>query len=210
MKNLPLLIGTLLGTFALIFGVVFFFSKSSEVTADPTLVQGNMNHVKGNQDSNIVVVEFSDFQCPACAATQPYIDQIYQDYQDKIKFVYRHFPLHSLHPNAQLAAQAAEVAAEEGKFWEYHDLLFANQSDWENLSGDELLEKFSAYAQQLQIDKTLFSERIESDQIKQRVQSDEQAALQLGLNSTPTFFVNDRKVPAPEIRSTIDSLLTNE
>lgn len=210
MKNLPLLLGTLLGTFALIFGIVFFFAQSSQQSADLGLVQGAKSHVKGNLDSKIVVVEFSDFQCPACGAIQPFIRQIFDEYQNKIQFVYRHYPLHSLHPNAQLAAQAAEVAADEGKFWEYHDLLFDKQTEWENLTGEALIEQFSAYAQQLQIDKTVFSEKIESDQIKAKVATDEQDALKLGLNSTPTFFVNDRKVPAPEIRSAIESLLNND
>ena len=88
--------------------------------------------VKGNRSAPVVLVEYSDFQCPACAASAPLVKQLTEEFGNKIAFVYRHFPLPQ-HKNAYPAAQAAEAAGKQGKFWEMADLIFANQTKWENL-----------------------------------------------------------------------------
>ncbi len=207
MKNIPLLVGTLFGTLALVFGVAFFLSSSSNKEYDMALVVGDSRNIKGNPSATVTVVEFSDFECPACKATVPLVDQIFEDYQDQIQLVYRHYPLHSLHPNAQLAAQAAEVAADEGKFWQYHDILFERQRIWSELTGEELLSTLGDYAQELEIDKNSFLEKIGSDNIKNRVTSDESDAMSLSLSGTPSFLVNGRKVAAPDLRSAIEDVL---
>ena len=207
MKNIPLLVGTLVGTLILVFGLASFLSSSSNKAYDSTLVMCDARNVKGNLDSAVTVVEFSDFQCPACRATLPLVDQVFEEYQDRVKLVYRHYPLHSLHPNAHMAAQAAEVAADEGKFWQYHDVLFERQSEWAELTGEELLNTFGDYAQELEIDKNSFLEKIGSDNIKNRVSSDESDAMSLSLSGTPSFLVNGRKVAAPDLRSAIEDAL---
>jgi protein-disulfide isomerase len=86
--------------------------------------------VKGNKDSKVIVVEYSDFQCPACAAYFPMVEQVMDEYKDKVAFVYRHFPLTSIHPHAEPMARAAEAAGKQGKFWEMYELIFKNQNAW--------------------------------------------------------------------------------
>lgn len=98
--------------------------KSVELGSAPT---------KGSANAQVTIVEFSDFQCPFCKRVVPTLQQISQTYKDKVKLVYKHLPLTAIHPNAQKAAEAAECANEQGKFWQYHDTLFENQAAWSNL-----------------------------------------------------------------------------
>jgi protein-disulfide isomerase len=213
MKNLPLLIGTILGTIILVIVLAVAFSSggtspSDQVVPDEQLVTAN-SHIKGAAESaKVTIVEFSDLQCPACRAAQPLVQKILNQYPNDVRLAYRHYPLDSIHPNARAAGVAAEAAAQEGKFWEMHDLLFDNQPAWAEIRDrGELNEKFAEYAQQLQIDKTSFLEKIESDQAKAKVQEDTSAAQQLGISATPTFFVNGRQTPAPQLESTVQSII---
>lgn len=213
MKNLPLLIGTILGTIILVFGVVFMFSKNTQnefVPADPAIVEGAKRNSTGSAESTVKIVEFSDFQCPACRATEPLVELIREDYSDKVEFVYRHFPLVSLHPNAQMAAQAAEVAADYNLFWEYHQLLFSRQADWEALSSQDAIDAFGIYAQELEIDKEEFLSKIQSDDVKNRVARDVSDATQLKVNSTPTFYVNGVKTSAPQLIEAVEAALSEK
>jgi protein-disulfide isomerase len=142
----------------------------------------------GAADAPITIVEFSDFQCPFCERffneTYP---QLKQKYGDKIHFVYRDFPLSQIHPQADIAAQAANCANAEGKFWEYHDILFKNQS---KLQRDDLI----GYATQLGIDKAKFSKCIDSRTYDPQINQDLQDGFNLGVGGTPTFFINGRPV----------------
>lgn len=87
-------------------------------------------HTKGSENPKVIIVEFSDFQCPACAGFTPFMEQVLNDYPENVALQYRHFPLDMIHPYADAAARAAEAAAAQGKFWEMHDLLFERQQDW--------------------------------------------------------------------------------
>ena len=215
MKNIPLLIGTILGTLGLIVLIAVMFSRSDPnsssteaLTVDPALVAGEKRLAKGPAEARVTVVEFSDFQCPACKAVQPLVQQLTQTYPDQVQVVYRHFPLDSIHPNARLAAVATEVAQDYGKFWEMHDLLFARQGDWDTItSRDQLKETFANYAQELEIDKSEFLTKIEDNAYAERVQADASLAGELNLQSTPTFFVNGVMTPAPQLSSAVQSVL---
>lgn len=99
----------------------------------PKLVGVGQAPTRGGQNALVTIVEFSDFQCPFCARAKPTVDRILQEYGDRVTFVYKHFPLSQIHPRAQKAAEAAECARDEGKFWEFHDKLFETQADWANL-----------------------------------------------------------------------------
>src|SRR5690606_29220292 len=107
------------------------------------------NTMTGSLDAKVTVVEFGDMQCPACASAHPVVKQIINEYGDNpdFNFVFRHFPLSSIHPHAQISAEAVEAAGDQGKFWEMHDLLFTRQSEW--ASGGNPLDKFVAYAGEL-------------------------------------------------------------
>lgn len=208
MKNLPLLIGTLVVMTALIFGVVSFFSKGgqSHAISQEVLLSDNP-HVRGNVDAPVTIVEFSDFQCPACAYTRTLIEKVLADYPDKVRLVYRNFPLSSIHHNAQLAAQAAEVAGEKGLFWEYHDVLFTNQEKWSQLEGKKLLlDQLASYAEEVGIDKESFLERIDSDYIKSLVNEDVVLGNQLKLRGTPTLYVNGQPTPASQLIKQVESI----
>lgn len=213
MKNLPLLIGTLVVTLGLVVGVVFIFSRqgvSQSQPVDPAQLVTEQSHARGPDSAVVTIVEFSDFQCPACRATQSTIKQVLGVYPEQVRLVYRHFPLTSIHPNAQLAAQASEVAAEEGKFWEYHDLLFDRQAIWSELESKQaFIEQLADYAEELGIDKPSFLERIDSDHIKSLVTADAVAGNQLNIQATPTLFVNGRHSPATQLQNQVESVINN-
>lgn len=222
MKNLPLLVGTIIGSLVLVIGIAFFFSGGSgapqqvtpetfaEVEPEPEeTILADARNVKGNEEAPITIVEFSDFQCPACKAVEPLVAQIALQYPEDVKIVYRHFPLNSIHPYAQLAAYASEAAADEGMFWEYHDKLFEQQTVWAQMrSASEVEDAFVMYAEELGIDTGSFREKIASQQIKDRVLQDVADANTLSLSGTPTLFVNNRRVPAPgQLPAIVQSLV---
>lgn len=150
------------------------------------------DHVKGNTEASITIVEYSDFQCPACAQYFNILQQINQDFGDKIKFVYRHFPLKTIHPNAYSAALTAEAASLQGKFWEMHDQLFINQSAWSPLPNPD--EAFLNYAQAIGLDINKFQEDLKNSEGKNKVDADLADAYKNNLPGTPTFFINGERI----------------
>lgn len=200
MKNVPLLIGTLLLTVAIVVGLAMMFSQPEEaVVVDSSIVVKEDRPVKGTTESaKVTIVEFSDFQCPTCRAYAPMVEEVLQKYPDDVRFIYRHFPLNTIHPNAQKAALAAEAARGDDKFWEMHDLLFAEQTIWANLSAADFDKKLEEYVEKLQIDKSEFQKRIESNEVKEVVSVDYADGVRAGVNGTPTFFINGKSVSAPQ------------
>ncbi len=146
------------------------------------------DYFKDNSNATVTIVEYSDFQCPACAQYYQMLKQVHTDFGDKIKFVYRHFPLRTIHPNAQAASEAAVAAGLQGRFWEMHDQLFENQTSWSNLAKPE--ESFIRYAENLGLNVEQFKSDLKSSQVKDRVNRDYNDAIKNGLNGTPTFFIN--------------------
>ncbi|MEX0895815.1 MAG: DsbA family protein [Patescibacteria group bacterium] len=209
MKNIPLLLGTIAGTLLLIMGVAFFFSQEApeQASVDPSVVTQDARHTYGPDNAAVTVVKFSDFQCPSCRAAAPLVTDLKERYPEDVQVVYRHFPLDSF-ANSRLAATASEVAAESGLFWEYHDLLFDNQQTWSAISGrGEVLEEFAGYAEQLEIDKAIFLERMEDSELMQNVETDRQVGEALQVTATPTFFVNGERISAPQLLAAVESAL---
>ncbi len=161
----------------------------------------------GPANAPITLVEFGDFQCPFC---RDWEQQTYQPllaaYPGKIRFVFRDFPLTSIHPNAMPAAEAAQCANEQGAFWQYHDKLFGS----ENLSDDV----YKQYAQDLHLDMTRFNDCLTNHTYAKAIQSDSDFAVNLGVNSTPTFFVNGLAIigaqPLNSFTNVIDKELAGE
>jgi protein-disulfide isomerase len=143
----------------------------------------------GTADAAVAVVEFSDFQCPYCAQAAATVHRLKQDYEGRIRFVFRHFPL-PFHPNAQAAAQAALAAQEQGKFWEYHDLLFGNQ---DALGPEALL----AYARKAGLDLDAFRAASSGESTAARVASDLRLGESVQVQGTPTLFINKQRVDNP-------------
>jgi len=141
---------------------------------------------KGPANAPIELIEFSDFQCPYCQRANPTVLQVLNTYGDRIRFVYRHFPLGN-HPNAKPAAEASQCAAEQGKFWEYHDALFANPS---KLADADLKQR----AAELGLDGGKFNACVDTHKYKTHVESDMKAGEEAGVNGTPAFFINGRMI----------------
>ncbi len=158
---------------------------------------------RGPADAQVTVVEFSDFQCPFCGRVTPTLDQVEKTYGDDVRIVFKHLPLR-IHPNAPKAHAAAEAAKLQGKFWEMHDLIFANQRELTE-------EKFIAHAQQLGLDVERFKKDLASSEVAKRVEADVAEAARLGVTGTPGFFINGRffsgAKPFSEFKRMIDAEL---
>jgi protein-disulfide isomerase len=155
----------------------------------------------GPEDAPVTIIEFSDFQCPYCANFQAQtLPQILSNYGDKVRFVYRDFPLTSLHANAQKAAEASECANDQGKYWEYHDILFQNQAalDVQSLEG---------YAASLGLDTAAFNDCLTSGKYEQEVTKDEQDGTNAGVQGTPSFFVNGMPIQGAQPYSVFQSAI---
>jgi protein-disulfide isomerase len=140
---------------------------------------------RGPAEAPVTIVEFSDFQCPFCGRLAPVMRAVLAKYPTQVRLVYRHLPLTSLHPNAEKAAEAAVCAQEQGKFWEMHDLMFADQSGLE-------IDALKGKAKRLQLDIKSFDECLDSGKERDAVMIDTHAAEQLGIGGTPASFINGR------------------
>jgi len=152
--------------------------------------------VKGNADAPVTIIEFSDFQCPFClrffTQTLPLIEKNYID-SGKVKLVYRDLPLDSLHQNARGASIAAECADEQGKFWQYHDILFVKQTQWQGLASVDFDNTLKDYAGQLGLQVSSFESCMKSPDIFKEVNDDLIQARTYGLTATPSFFIGNEK-----------------
>ena len=157
---------------------------------------------KGPASAPIEIIEFSDFQCPFCQRANPTVTQVLNTYGDRIHFVYRHFPLGN-HPNARPAAEASQCAAEQGKFWQYHDALFANPS---KLADADLKQR----AAELGLDTTRFNACVDTHKFKAQVDADMQAGEEAGVNGTPAFFVNGRMLSGAQPFDAFKRLIDEE
>ena len=154
------------------------------------------DHIRGAENAKVTIIEYSDFQCPACAAYYPLVERLINESSTTIRFVYRHFPLFPLpHKNAMIASQAAEAAGMQGKFWEMYRLLFENQTSWENSNTAEAV--FEGYAERIGLNLPAYKKDVDSPEIKARVERDRAEGQSLGINGTPTFFVNGKAIINP-------------
>ena len=195
-----------------IFGMVKLGAKNpADQTGSLIDLTSSSDWSKGNKEAKIVLVEYSDFQCPACGAYYPLLKQLNQELGGEMQFVYRHFPLRQIHANAELAARAAEAAGRQGKFWEYHDLLFENQREWSEKSGAKNI--FVRYAQSLDLDTGRFANDMDSQEAKEKVDKDYESGLKSAVDATPTFFLNGKKIQNPrsydEFRNVIEEAIKN-
>ncbi len=160
--------------------------------------------ILGGANAKVVIHEFSDFQCPFCSRAKDIVNQLKQHYGDKIKVAFRHFPLERGHPEARPASIASECAKEQGKFWEYHDKLFDMQKDLPS-------KPYVAIAKDLALDVAKFEECLKNPAVDARVMADFAAGEAIGVNSTPTFFVNGKKVagalPFDQFKAIVDEEL---
>ena len=159
--------------------------------------------VLGNNSAPVTIVEFSDFQCPFCLRASPTLKQLRDTYGDKVRVVWKDYPLTQIHPQAFKAAEAGHCAGDQGKFWEYHDKLFANQQALQ-------LDSLKTYAKDLSIDSAKFDACLDSGKYAERVRDGVSVGAQLGVNSTPTLFVNGRRLEGAQPYEVLASIVDEE
>ncbi len=159
------------------------------------------DHVRGKEDSSVIVVEYADFQCPGCGATHPYVNQVVEEYGDRVAFVYRNFPLSTIHPNARAAAASAEAAGLQDAYWEMSDKLFDDQSSWNTLGASERTDIFVSYAAELGLDTAQFRKDLTDSRIGDKIKFDIALGEKQKVNATPTFFINGKKPAATATNS---------
>ena len=151
----------------------------NELTVSPN----KNDHIQGNNDAPVTLVEYGDYECPYCGQAYPIVKELQKLEGKSLRFIFRNFPLAQVHPHALRAAYAAEVSAKQGKFWEMHDKLYENQ---QALEDHDLL----MYARELGLDTGQFTKDMNANQIENRVEDDFMSGIRSGVNGTPTFFIN--------------------
>ena len=196
MKSFYLILAIVVIFVGFIGAAVYFKGKSSTSEPIPGIEVTADDHVRGN--GPITLVEYSDFQCPACRAYYPIVEELLKQRGEKITFVYRYFPLPQ-HFNAYPSAQAAEAAGKQGKFFEMGDKLFTNQDAWANFSASAAFEVFKGYAAELGLDITKFESDYKDSLTKGIIQNGYKSGVKLGVDQTPTFFLNGKRLkPGPQ------------
>lgn len=183
MKNPWVIIGLI--TVVLFGGAIWYGNYSDQKNNEGVEI---VDHITGNKDATVSLVEYSDFQCPACGAFYPAVKDLLDQYGENIKFEYKHFPLVALHPYAIQAAVAAEAAGQQNKFYEFSDLLFVNQANWTASKTPTVL--FLQYAEELGLDIPTFKRHMNSSLLKKRVQDQFAEGRDLGVSATPSFYLN--------------------
>lgn len=182
------------------------FLQTPAPQTNPDLVNiVDTDHVRGNKDAKVVLVEYGDFQCPACGVYYPLVKKLEKDFPDNLAVVFRNFPLTSLHKNAMNGAKAAEAAGLQDKFWEMHDMLFENQDEWTGLDNPE--DTFVKYAEKIGIDKDKFLADYKGQEVQDKISADIKVANQIGINATPTFYLNGKKLTNPTSYDAFKSLV---
>lgn len=177
-------------------------STAPAATASDRLVRSDSQRLSTADDGKVTFVEFLDYECEACAAAYPAIEELRSDYEGRVTFVVRNFPLHN---NSEAAASAAEAAAEQGKFEEMYDMLFQTQLEWgEQDTSQEAV--FFGYAERLGLDMEQFRADYDDPATLARIRRDKADGTELGVQGTPTFFLNGEKVEVSSLAELIEQI----
>ena len=162
-------------------------------------VGAESNNFYGQENGIVTVTEYADFQCPACASFFPIVTQVKEQFKDQVRFEFKHLPLVQIHPNATAAHRAAQAAANQGKFWEMHDLLFSRQQSWSSSTNPTAV--FDEYARELSLDMDKYSADSQSSETLAIITADIDAAKRLNVSGTPTFFIDGELIDSASIGS---------
>ncbi len=184
-------------------GLVFLSGGGSTTGTLPAVTVDD--HLQGPTSAPAIVVAYSDFQCPACLAYEPILKSLKTEFSDRLTIVFRHYPLKSIHKYAEAAARASEAAQLQGQFWAMHDLLYDRQKSWTGSS--DINETLAEYAAELNLDVEKFKTDYDSETVKARVNRDINDGLSLGVNGTPTFFLNGAKISNPNSQQAFSDLI---
>jgi protein-disulfide isomerase len=191
------------------YGLVWLASKQPSVPGTGQTIVNEVRSndwVTGNPSSSVILVEYSDFQCPACGAYFPVLQQLEKDFAKDVAFIYRPYPLTSIHPNALPAAIAAEAAGRQGAFWPMHDLLYTNQAKWSGLLSTK--STFIEYAKELKLNVDQFTADLGLKELRTKIDNGIAEAGRLQLPGTPTFFLNGVQIQNPRNYAEFKSLLS--
>lgn len=199
------IVAVIVVTLAIVGLGVFIIQKASNAPATlPTpgpkvdqsvLIRSDSEKIS-SPSATVTLVEFGDYQCPSCGAYHPFVKQLLVDLAGKFNFVFRNFPL-AQHPNSKIAAYAAEAAGKQNKFWEMHNKIYETQNDWSDVSNSKATDIFVSYANSLGLNTTQFKKDIDSSDVKAKIDRDTQDGLTLGVDATPTFYLDGSKMTLP-------------
>jgi len=211
----PFIIITIVLVAAVVGGALLLRSRQdrSSFNALPTPQSGTQPERKLPDGEVVTLEEFGDYQCPPCGALHPGLKKLKQEFGSNLNFVFRNLPLTTLHKNALVAAEAAEAARVQDRFWEMHDLLYENQDLWKDDINPKTI--FLKFAADLGLETARFARDMDDKQVKLRIEADQQAAVELGINGTPTVLIDGRQL-RPEattpdgIRKGIEFIMTHK
>jgi protein-disulfide isomerase len=193
-RYLPFVIVIVVAMATLGSGTILYRAKRSQLQSMPeserTLAKSDASaHIRGNPDAPVTLEEFGDFQCPPCGQFAGFVEELLKEYDSRLRVVFRNFPLPA-HEHAREAALAAEAAGLQGKFWEMHDTLYREQETWGKAPNAR--ELFESYAGTIGLNVDQFKRDMDSDKVRERVDSDHALADFLGVKATPTLYINSR------------------
>jgi protein-disulfide isomerase len=214
-RYLPFVIVAVVALATIGSGAMLYRAKRPHVSAipeDKTLSaksDAESPHVRGNPDAPVTLEEYGDFQCPPCGMFSVFLGQLEKEYDSRLRVIFRNFPLKA-HEHAREAALAAEAAGMQGRFWEMHDVLYREQETWSKAPNAR--EMFESYAGTIGLDLNKFKKDMDSEQARARVEADRQRGDSLGIQTTPTMFINNQPVDAKDrnpdgIRAEINAAL---
>jgi protein-disulfide isomerase len=185
--------------------------QTSEVSRSISFINGaDPPNVKGDATAPVSIEEFADFQCPSCSRMSADLAILKAKHGNKLRVIFRNYPLERLHKNAILAARSAEAAGLQKKFWEMHDLIFRGQQQWSDLPANQAREILRSYARNLNLNMAKFDQDMDGSNVRERILLDQQRGNALGVTSTPTIFVNGKEVQAmqfEELEKIVDTAL---
>lgn len=190
----------------LLFAYYFYaMSRRGDVGTVENIVIKETDHIRGAQDAKLTLVEFGDYQCPACGVYEPLVRQVMKDNKTVLKVVFKHFPLTQIHQNALLAAKATEAAGLQGKFWEMHEMLYDKQEEWsKGLNAHDIIV---GYAVTLGLNKNKFMTDLNNKALEDKIFAELKEGLNLGVQGTPTFFLNGKKIENPRSLEDFNKLI---
>lgn len=178
--------GIIIGCVVVLLGASIVYSQYVKNSANEGITFSE--HIKGNPEAQVTLIEYSDFQCPACGQFYPYIKEVIEEHGDNLRFEYRHFPLLSIHPYALKAAHVAEAAGQQGEFFAMHDMLFENQSTWSQSTNPDAY--FNQYAEEIGLDMGTFERHMNASVIDDKIKESFNDARSRGFTGTPTLLLN--------------------
>ncbi|MBI2590061.1 thioredoxin domain-containing protein [Candidatus Berkelbacteria bacterium] len=187
-------------TVLLVVGIIMFDTNQRQVSGTTsaevaTIKEGEWT--TGPNEAPVTLIEYSDFQCPACGNYFPTVETLKQEFGDQLRFVYRHYPLKSIHKHAESTAKAAEAAGLQGKFWEMHSQLFTHQTDWSKQSEEEAQAIFRTYGKNIGLNLTLYDEAFSSNAVNEAINDDIRTGDLAKISGTPTFILNGEYIKNP-------------